>query len=138
VKPLAQFVSELREKLGLSQTGLAKRCALDLETIENIENGTELFLSSTVRQKLAKGLKLSPSEIKPYEMPQDYSFISKDLTEKLKEDILAGTSPIPCPMCTSTLVVRIVELYDLEDILHYHPKAHCSKCSFQLRERSDS
>lgn len=36
-KALAQFVSELREKLGLSQTGLAKKSALPLKTIEDIE-----------------------------------------------------------------------------------------------------
>ena len=56
---LAQFVSNSREKLGFSKSGLAKLCNLTEETIESIELGQELFLSSTVRQKLAKGLKLN-------------------------------------------------------------------------------
>ena len=54
-KALAQFVSELREKLGLSQTGLAKKSALPLKTIEDIESAQELFFASTIRQKLANG-----------------------------------------------------------------------------------
>ena len=66
-KSLAVFVSELREKLGLSQTGLAKKSALPLKTIEEIESGQELFLASTIRQKLAQALRLKPSELKHYE-----------------------------------------------------------------------
>ena len=69
---LAQFVSETREKAGFSQSGLAKRCNLAIEDIQNIESGIELFLSSTVRQKLAKGLKATLSEIKLYEKQQDF------------------------------------------------------------------
>ena len=61
-KSLAQFVSELREKIGLSQTGLAKKSALPLKTIEDIESGQELFLASTIRQKLANALKIKPAE----------------------------------------------------------------------------
>ena len=72
---LAQFVFETREKLGLSQSGLAKRCNLPVEDIQNIESGIELFLSSTVRQKLAKGLKVSLDEVKLYEKKEDgYTF----------------------------------------------------------------
>ena len=64
---LAQMVSSVREKLGLSQSGLAKKCNLTVEEIENIESGQELFLPPTIRQKLAKGLKLNLLEIKMYE-----------------------------------------------------------------------
>ena len=74
-KSLAQFVSELREKIGLSQTGLAKKSALPLKTIEDIESGQELFLASTIRQKLANALKIKPAELKRYEKHPDLSLM---------------------------------------------------------------
>ena len=63
-KSLAMFVREAREKIGLSSALLAKRSNLTEDEISDIESGKELFLSATVRQKLAKGLKINPSEIK--------------------------------------------------------------------------
>ena len=65
-KALSEFIREQREKAGLSVTGLAKKTALSVEQIEDIEAGKELFLPATVRQKLAKGLKLNPIDIKQY------------------------------------------------------------------------
>jgi len=41
---LAQFVSETREKMGLSQTGLAKRCNLTMDEIANIEAANKSLL----------------------------------------------------------------------------------------------
>ena len=35
---LAQMVSTVREKIGLSQSGLAKRCNLTVQEIESIES----------------------------------------------------------------------------------------------------
>ena len=51
----------------MSSSGLAKRAGVELEVVEDIESGKELFLSVTVRQKLARALKLQPAEIKHYE-----------------------------------------------------------------------
>lgn len=131
---LARFVFETREKLGLSQSGLAKRCNLSVEDIQNVESGIELFLSSTVRQKLAKGLKVSLDEVKLYEKKEDFHFFTN--TDELKQQILEnadnkGFAPI-CPVCGSKLTVRIAKMYDLEDNLVLHPKARCSKCPFQI------
>ena len=132
---LAQFVSQTREKLGLSQFGLAKKCSLPLETIEEIEAGRELFLASTIRQKLAKGLKLMPKEIKPYEKHPDLSLLPE--TEQiifLKQKILEhDIEDIECPVCGSRLITRIAKMYDLEDNLILVPKARCEKCPFQIR-----
>lgn len=137
---LAQFVFETREKAGLSQVGLAKRCNLSIEEIQGIESGIELFLSSTVRQKLAKGLKTSLSEIKLYEKKEDFHLLgaggnNPDI-EELKQQIIEnegnkGFAPI-CPVCGSKLIVRVARMYDLEDNLVLHPKARCSKCPFQV------
>ena len=64
---LAQFIQKRREDLGLSAKGLAAKCNIDLSLIEDIEAGRELFLPTTIRQNLAKGLKCTPAEIKVLE-----------------------------------------------------------------------
>ena len=131
---LSEFVFNAREKIGLSQSGLAKRASLPIEVIEDIESGKELFLSSTYRQKLAKGLKLNPSEIKPYEKNIGSEFDKdEEYIAKIKQNILDGLSEtLNCPICGSKLQTRIARLYDLEDNLVLHPKAKCSKCPFQI------
>lgn len=131
---LAQMVFAVREKLGFSQSGLAKRCNLNIEEIEAIESGQELFLSSTVRQKLAKGLKLNLLEIKMYEKPPLEDFKLDFQTEDyMKQAILDGnTDNLRCPACGSKLQTRVAKMYDLEDNLVLTPKAYCTKCPFQI------
>jgi transcriptional regulator with XRE-family HTH domain len=131
---LAQFVFTTREKIGLSQMGLAKKCSLPIEVIDDIESGRELFLASTTRQKLAKGLRLNPSEIKPYEKYIESKFDKdEELIKIIKSKIIDGdTQDLKCPICSSALVTRIAKLYDLEDNLMFHPKANCVKCPFQI------
>lgn len=136
---LAQFVSETREKLGLSQTGLAKRCNLTVDEIANIESGVELFLSSTIRQKLAKGLKTSLSEVKLYEKKEDFHFANTQSgadIEDMKNLIIENEGnkgfALLCPVCGNRLITRVARMYDLEDNLMLHPKARCSKCPFQI------
>lgn len=132
-KSLAQFVQEKRDKLGLSPSGLAKKCHLELDLIEKIESGQELFLPVTLRQSLAKGLKCAPGEIKELEKNFDTNFVSEEVIESLKEMILKGDDDLVCPKCGSSLTVRIAKLYDLEDNLMLHPKAKCTKCVFQIK-----
>lgn len=134
-KALAQFVSETREKLGLSQTGLAKKSALPLKTIEEIESGQELFLASTIRQKLARGLKLNPADIKRHEKHPNLSLLpDTEVTLFIKNKILANdVEDLECPVCGSKLITRIAKMYDLEDNLILVPKARCTKCPFQIK-----
>lgn len=132
-KTLAQFVQQTREELGLNAKGLAKKCNLDLALIERIEAGEELFLPTTVRQSLAKGLKCSLEEIKELEKDFDSNFISDDVIVSLKEKILAGDKELICPRCHSILIIKIEKMYDLEDNLMLHPKARCAKCVFQIK-----
>lgn len=131
---LAQFVQTKRDKLGMSPTGLAKKCHIDLETIEKIESGQELFLPTTVRQNLAKGLKCSPDEIKELEKDFNKKFVEDEIIENLKQCILEGEKGLICPKCGSLLITRIAKMYDLEDNLMLHPKARCSKCVFQIKD----
>ena len=133
MKTLAQFVQKKRDDLGLSPKGLAMKCNLEVELIEEIESGKELFLPVTVRQSLAKGLKCSPNEIKKLEKDFDTKFfVSEQIVESLKELILSGAGGLKCPKCGADLVTRVAKMYDLEDNLMLHPKAHCTKCVFQI------
>lgn len=132
METLAQFIQKKREDLGLSAKGLAMRTNLDLSLIEDIESGKELFLPVTVRQILAKYLKCSPDEIKKLEKDFDIKVVSDEVIESLQELILKGSGGLKCPVCDAPLVTRIQKLYDLEDNLTVHPKAHCTKCSFQI------
>lgn len=132
MKTLAQFVQKKRDNLGLSPKGLAMKSNLDLQIIEDIEAGKDLFLSVTVRQNLAKGLKCQPEEIKALEKEFNLPVTSLEVIESLKELILNGAGGLKCPVCSAPLVTRVERMYDLEDNLVLHPKAHCSKCSFQI------
>ena len=134
-KALAQFVSETREKLGLSASGLAKKSALSLKLIEDIESGQELFLASTIRQKLARGLKMNPADIKKHEKHPNLSLLpDNEATIFIKNQILAhDVEDLECPVCGSKLITRIAKMYDLEDNLILVPKARCTKCPFQIK-----
>ena len=132
MKTLARFVQERREQVGLSVSGLAKRCNITPEIIEEIEGGKELFLPVTIRQNLAKGLKCLPEDIKKYEKDFTNDFVSLEVIESLKELILKGAGGLKYPKCGANLVTKIERMYDLEDNLVLHPKAHCSKCVFQI------
>lgn len=129
---LAQFVQKRRDDLGLSPKGLAARCNIDVSVIEEIEAGKELFLAVTVRQNLAKGLKCSPDEIKKLEKDFTNDLVSPEIIESLKELILNGAGGLKCPRCGANLVTKVAQMYDLEDNLVLHPKAHCTKCVFQI------
>lgn len=135
---LAQFVISKREELDLTQEELAKRCALSLNQVQSIEQGLDLFLPTTIRQKLGKGLRVDNKEIKQYEVKEDFDLAKKSTKEIIKEQILLNAAnpnfSINCPICGEKLITRIAKLYDLEDNLVLHPKARCSKCPFQLND----
>jgi len=131
---LAEFVQKTRDDLGLSAKGLAQKSAIELSIIEDIEAGKELFLPVTIRQKLAKALRCNPEDLLALERGYKDVKISDEKIMEIKERILNHEKDIPCPRCGQPLVVRIAKMFDLEDNLVLEPKAHCSKCVFQLRE----
>ncbi|MBQ2611538.1 hypothetical protein IJF81_04015 [bacterium] len=132
MKTLAQFIQKKRDSLGLSAKGLALKSQLPLDIIEDIEAGKDLFLPVTIRQQLARALKCSAEEIKALEKDFQLSTVSDQVIESLKELILNGAGGLKCPICGADLITRIAKMYDLEDNLVLEPKAHCSKCSFQI------
>lgn len=135
---LAQFVSATREALGLTRDELADKSSLDIKEIQNIEEGFDMFLSTTTRQKLAKGLKVENKEIKRYEKTPDFNLANQSTMEDIKERILNNMHnpnfTINCPLCGQKLITRVAKLYDLEDNLILRPKSRCSKCPFQLTD----
>lgn len=131
---LAEFISTKREQMGFSQIGLARKANLELKVLEDIEGAQEFSMSVVTRQKLARALKIEPATIKKYERFPDEVKPNEKYIEQIKENILAGyTENNKCPMCGEDLICRIAEMYDLEDNLILHPKAHCTKCPFQIK-----
>ena len=131
---LAEFIQTRREKAGYSIYGLAERANIELEVLEEIESGKELFLSVTQRQKLARVLKCSPADIKKYERSYEFQVVSEDEIEALKAKILRRETNLRCPLCGEPLVTRVARMYDLEDNPVLQPKAHCVKCIFQIKD----
>ena len=134
MESLAEFIIKKRENAGLSASGLANKANIKLEIIEDIESGKELFLSVTQRQQIARVLKISPKELKEYERSYEFEEISDDVIENIKIQILNRKTDLRCPMCGEPLVTRIAKMYDIEDNLVLQPKAHCTKCVFQIKE----
>ena len=131
---LASFIQRTREDLGMSAKGLAAKANIELSVIEDIESGKDLFLPVTIRQKLAKALRCSLEDLIALERGYQDITVSEDVIMSIKERILNHEKDILCPRCHEPLVVRIAKMYDLEDNLVLQPKAHCSKCVFQLRD----
>ncbi len=129
---LAKFISSKREELGLTVKGLAVAANISIDEVEEIEEGKELFLPVTTRQALAKILRCEASEIKALEKDISSDIISPEIIESLKELILNGAGGLKCPRCGANLITKVERMYDLEDNLVLHPKAHCSKCPFIL------
>lgn len=133
MKTLAEFIREKREEVGLTQGALAKKCNVKLEILEKIESSEELFLPVTVRQNLAKGLKITPAEIKVYEKVFVPDSVTINTDEVIRNKIMQGETEIACPKCNAPLVIKLEKMYDLQDNLVLEPKAYCSKCTFQIR-----
>lgn len=129
---LAEFIQTKREQAGLSIYGLADRTSIAVEVLEDIEAGKELFLPVTIRQKLARAFKCSPNDIRKYEREYEFQVISDEVIDNIKFSILQHKTNLKCPICGEPLITRIAKSYDLDDNLILTPKAHCTKCVFQL------
>jgi len=133
-KTLALRVQYFRDKYNISKESLASLSNVDLTLINNIEEGIETFLSTTIRQRLAKTLKISANTLKEVEKHPPKTEIPLEKIQDLKENILAGKlEDNYCPVCNNLLICKLLTMYDLEDNPVKHPKARCSKCPFQLK-----
>ena len=132
METLAKFIQTRRKELDITPKGLAIAANIPLDTIEDIEAGKELFLPVTIRQSLAKILKCEHDEIKRLEKDIANDIVSPEIIESLKQLILNGAGGLKCPKCGAPLDTRVARMYDLEDNLVLHAKAHCTKCPFQI------
>lgn len=136
LKSLSEFIRETREKAGFSVIGLSKRAGITPEQIEDIESGKDLFLPATIRQKLAKALKINPADIKIYEriMIDKYDKTDIEYMNSVKKAVLEGeTENLRCPICASPLNTKIIRVTDGEGRQSLIAKAQCSKCPFQIK-----
>ena len=132
METLARFIQNKRKELDLTPKALASLANIPVTVVDDVESGKELFLPVTVRQALAKVLKCEPSEIKRIEKDIANDIVSPEVIESLKQLILNGAGGLKCPRCGAPLDTRVARMYDLEDNLVLHPKAHCTKCPFQI------
>ncbi len=132
METLARFIQNKRKELDLTPKALASLANIPVSVVDDVESGKELFLPVTVRQALAKVLKCEPSEIKRLEKDIANDIVSPEVIESLKQLILNGAGGLKCPRCGAPLDTRVARMYDLEDNLVLHPKAHCTKCPFQI------
>ena len=67
-------------------------------------------------------------------MLDSFDGVTEGYIQAVKKAIIEGqTENLRCPICSSKLNTRVVRLYDLENNIALHPKAQCSKCSFQIK-----
>lgn len=132
---LAGRVQYLRELNNLSKEQLATSSNLQLSIINDIEEGRDIFLSVTVRQKLSKALRVSLNTIKEVEKKvSNIEYTDQDVIDNIKFNILSGKlEGHNCPKCNNPLICKTVTLRDLEDNPVIHPKARCKKCPFQIK-----
>lgn len=135
---LASRVSFLRNARRIHIQELAYEARVPLDLIEEIEAGIETWLPISIRQRIARVLKVDPIILEEVEVKNLYTDdLQKDppieLIERIQDEILSGKKSIKCPLCQNLLRVWIQEGLDLNENLTRSAKAHCTVCVFQLK-----
>ena len=136
-KTLASRVSYIRNARRLHIAELSEQARVPIELLEDIEAGIETWLATTIRQRIARVLKVDPDileEVEVKSIKQDFECNPPiELLERIQEDILSGVIDTKCPICQSPLKSWIQEGFDLNEQSIKIPKAHCTVCVFQLK-----
>lgn len=135
---LASRVSFLRNGRRIHIEELSVQARVSLKLVEDIEAGIETWLPTTVRQRIARVLKVDPIILEEVEIKKNYGDQNlKDppleLIERIKEEILSGSENLTCPKCNKPLKVWIQEGFDLNGFSIKAAKGHCTVCIFQIR-----
>jgi len=135
---LASRVSFLRNARRIHIEELCTQAMVSFKFIEDVEAGIETWLPTSVRQRLARVLKVDPIILEEVEVKKDFGDpLPKDppleLVERIKEEILSGNENLTCPKCNKPLKVWIQNGFDLNDFPIQTPKGHCTVCVFQIR-----
>ena len=140
-KTLASRVSFLRNARRIHIEELSIQARVPLKLVEDIEAGIETWLPVSVRQRIARVLKVDPNILEEVEVkkingddfPKEPPL---ELLERIQEEIISGGKDIKCPLCSNPLKVWIQEGFDLNDNPIKAPKAHCTVCVFQFKALS--
>ncbi|OGI19827.1 MAG: hypothetical protein A3B68_08435 [Candidatus Melainabacteria bacterium RIFCSPHIGHO2_02_FULL_34_12] len=137
-KTLASRVSFIRNARQIHIAELSYQARVPLKLIEDIEAGIETWLPTTVRQRIARVLKVDPNILEEVEVKIiNNEFLPKDppveLMERIQDEILSGNKNLKCPQCQNLLKVWIQEGFDLNGNPVKSAKAHCTVCVFQLK-----
>lgn len=136
-KTLASRVSYIRNARRIHIVDLSQEARVPIELLEDIEAGIETWLSTAVRQRIARVLKVDPNILEEVEVKNIKQNVENDppaeLLERIQEDILSRINNIKCPICQSPLKTWIQEGFDLNEQPIKTPKAHCTACVFQLK-----
>ena len=136
---LSGRLQALREHADLTQRQLAQKAHVTLQVIEDIEGGLDVFLAPSMRQKLARALKIPPKWLQVVEKdPEDVDRRPKANPSAVAQllDYVAHhpTEVVYCPLCQSELVVQWFERLDVDDTPLIELKLHCSRCLFRCQE----
>ncbi|MBI1859064.1 MAG: helix-turn-helix transcriptional regulator [Candidatus Melainabacteria bacterium] len=136
-KTLASRISYIRNARGIHMLELSKQARVSIKLLEEIEAGLEIWLSVAVRQRIARVLKVDPSILEEVEVKIDLKDLPKEppleIIERLQSEIMEGIKDLKCPQCGNLLTTWIQEGFDLSEQKIKSPKAHCTKCVFQLK-----
>ena len=137
-KTLASRVSFLRNERRIHIADLSHQARVSIKLLEDIEAGIETWLPTSVRQRIARVLKVDPKileevEIKNKKIEMLYKDPPGELIERICEEILEGVADIKCPACGSEMKVWIQDGFDLNENPIKTPKGYCKSCVFQVR-----
>lgn len=138
---LAQRIQFLRHQLDITPSALARKANVAPELIEDLEGGLVMFLAPSIRQQIARALRVKSFVLEEVEKrpavltPETRQALSEEDASALLEQALERPNrTFLCPNCSAKLNVRIFERRDLED----HPvnaiKIACSHCLFRLEK----
>ena len=134
---LASRVSFIRNARGIHILELAREAMVSADLIEEVESGIETWLPVTVRQRIARVLKVDPIILEEVEIKTESEDFHKkpplEILERVQDEIIRGVKNIICPVCGNPLKSWIQEGFGLDGESIKSPKAHCTVCVFQLR-----
>lgn len=134
---LAQAIQQLRAGRCFSREDLSQRTALPVALIQEIEEGRHVFLAVAHRQRLARELRVTPSQLQALELP-DLGNPAGDAALSREEALALAQQTHRCPACQSPLRIATFDRQDM----HGHPvtavQYTCTQCLFRHRQETES
>jgi transcriptional regulator with XRE-family HTH domain len=149
---LAQRVQFFRVMKGLTPRQLAQKAHLPLDTIEQVEAGIDVVVSTLVRMRLARGLGISSEWLKTADTEAMLQAIEANqdsyqlwmAQKSLIEAVLKAPGQTHlCPQCqsqqqTTPVVVTVFLRHSLEGVPIQTYKIRCSQCLFAINHEVEA